>query len=193
RYAAGVSLGGNALLCWLGARRADAAGVIEAAAAVCAPLDLALCGRALEHGFARVYARHFLDTLKPRALAKLRHWPGAVDAAAVRRARTLYEFDDAVTAPLHGFTGADDYWTRASSKPVLRHIALPTLVLHARNDPFVPPPSLPAREELPPSVTLEVTDGGGHVGFVSGPFPGRLDWMPQRLLEFFAAQRRLHR
>ncbi|MBL8482643.1 MAG: hydrolase [Rhodocyclaceae bacterium] len=186
RFAAGVSLGGNALLCWLGAQGAQAGAVISAAAAVCAPLDLALCGRALERGFARVYTRHFLRSLKPRALAKLQRWPGSVNAAAVHKARTLYEFDDAVTAPLHGYHGAQDYWTRASAKHVLGQIALPTLILHARNDPFVPLRSLPAPEQLPANVTLEVTAEGGHVGFVSSPFPGRLDWMPQRLLEFFA-------
>jgi len=185
RYAAGVSLGGNALLRWLGEQGEAARGVIDAAASVCAPLDLHLSGRALEQGFSRLYTQHFLASLKPRAFHKHARWPGLIDPARVAKARTLYEFDDAVTAPLHGFRDADDYWTRASSKPVLKGIALPTLVLNARNDPFVPLAALPRADEVSAAVTLELPDEGGHVGFVAGPFPGHLDWLPRRLLDWF--------
>lgn len=186
RYAAGVSLGGNALLRWLGERGDDARGIIGAAASVCAPLDLHLCGRALERGFSKLYTQHFLASLKPRAFHKHARWPDLLEPARVAKARTLYEFDDAVTAPLHGFRDADDYWTRASAKPVLMGIALPTLVLNARNDPFVPLAALPGANEVSAAVTLELPDEGGHVGFVSGPFPGHLDWLPRRLLDWFA-------
>lgn len=104
--------------------------------------------------------------------------------------RTFGEFDDTVTAPLHGFAGARDYWTRASCKPWLRDIACPTLLLNARNDPFLPQQALPRQQEVSRQVTREFPDGGGHVGFISGPFPGNIDWLPARLLAFFAAHSR---
>jgi predicted alpha/beta-fold hydrolase len=189
RYAAGVSLGGSALLNWLGRQAGEALVVIDAAAAVCAPLDLHAAGSALSRGFNKlVYAQHFLLTLKPNALAKLRRHPGLVPPERIRAARTLREFDDAVTAPLHGYRSVDDYWTRASSKPWLKRIRVPTLIINARNDPFVPARSLPTESEVSRHVTLEYPEQGGHVGFVSGSFPGRLDWLPERLLRFFSAR-----
>ena len=183
-YVAGVSLGGNAFAKWLG-ESGDAARHVTAAAAISAPLDLMQAGAALERGFARVYARHFLGTLKVTALAKLDRFPGLYDAAAVRRATTLREFDNLVTAPLHGFRDTDDYWTRASAKPHLRGIRVPTLLLNARDDPFLPDSALPTEREVSPAVKLEFPARGGHVGFVTRPFPGRIDWLPRRLLHFF--------
>ena len=186
-YAAGVSLGGNALLKWLGESGASARQVVDRATSVSAPLDLMAAGDALGRGFSRAYAWHFLRTLRQKSLVKLDRFPGLFDAARVRAAFTLREFDDIVTAPLHGYRDTDDYWTRASSKPGLARIRVPTLVLNARNDPFLPATSLPGRNAVSSAVTLEQPDEGGHAGFVSGPFPGNLDWMPQRLLEFFGA------
>ena len=93
--------------------------------------------------------------------------------------------DDAVTGPVHGFAGADDYWSRSSAKPWLKAITVPALVVNPRNDPFLPAFALPGVGETSPSVRREQPAGGGHVGFVSGPFPGNLDWLPQRLLHFF--------
>jgi uncharacterized protein len=187
RYAAGVSLGGNALLKWLGTSGDAALGVIDAAASVCAPVDLTAAGEALGRGFSRLtYTRHFLASLIPSALAKLRRYPGLLDAQRVRAARTLYDFDDAVTAPLHGFSGAADYWARASSAPWLASIRVPTLVLNARNDPFLPARVLPTPAQVSAAVTLEYPAQGGHVGFVGGRFPGNLQWLPGRLLAFFA-------
>ena len=185
RFAAGVSLGGNALLVWLGTRGAMARRHVSAAAAICAPVDLAAAGHNLARGFNRVYTRHFLATLKQSAIAKLRQHPGLFDAAAVLRARTLHEFDNLVTAPLHGFRDTDDYWRRASSKPLLGGIALPTLVLNPRNDPFLPAGHLPRAADVSPSVCLEQPAEGGHVGFASGPWPGQLSWLPRRLVRFF--------
>lgn len=187
RFAAGVSLGGNALLKWLGKSAETALGVVEATAAVCAPVDLAVAGKALGRGFNRLsYARRFLLTLKPRALAKLRHYPDIIDARRVKSARTLYEFDDAVTAPLHGFRDVDDYWKRASAKPWLWRVRVPTLIINSLNDPFVPAEALPGPAQVSRYVTLEYPDEGGHAGFVSGAFPGNLQWLPRRLLAFFA-------
>jgi predicted alpha/beta-fold hydrolase len=184
-YAVGVSLGGSALLNWLGREGDRAALLLNAAAAVSAPLDLTAAGVAIGQGFNRIYARHFLQTLKPKALAMARRFPGKLDEASIRRADSMYAFDDVVTAPLHGFDGTDDYWLRASSKPWLRGITVPTLVLNARNDPFIPAASLPVSAEVSEAVTLEQPEDGGHAGFVSAPFPGRLDWLPLRLVQFF--------
>lgn len=184
-HAVGVSLGGNALLKWLGEQGSAAGAVLDAAAAVSAPIDLAACGHHLARGFNALYTQHFLHTLKPNSLAKLKRFPGLLDERRIRRAHTLYDFDDAVTAPLHGFAGADDYWFRASSKPWLTDIAVPTLLLNARNDPFLPAHALPLPDQVSPQVCLDFTEAGGHVGFVAGHLPGHLDWMPQRVLHFF--------
>jgi hypothetical protein len=184
-FAAGVSLGGNALLKWLGEREHDAMAVVAGAAAVCPPLDLAICGHALGRGFNRLYTHRFLITLKRKALAKLARDPDLFDAARVRAASTLYAFDDAYTGPVHGFSGADDYWRRASSKPWLAAIRVPTLLLCAANDPFVPSAALPAADALSAQVQFECPRGGGHVGFLGGRCPGHLDWLPARLLRHF--------
>ena len=184
-FAAGVSLGGNALLKWAGEQEGAARDVVQGIAGVCAPLDLTAAGQALQEGFSLVYAKRFLVTLKASAGAKLARFPELFDAGRMQAARNLYEFDDAVTAPLHGFRDAADYWRRASSKPWLGGIRLPALVLNALNDPFLPRQALPAPRQVAASVRLDYPEGGGHVGFVSGPFPGRLGWLPQRLLAHF--------
>ncbi len=188
-FAAGVSLGGNALLKWAGEQESAARDVVQALAGVCAPLDLTAAGRALEQGFSRIYAKNFLLTLKRSSAAKLGRFPGLFDAGRMRASRTLYEFDDAVTAPVHGFRSADDYWRRSSSKPWLGGIRLPALVLNALNDPFLPRQALPVAQEVAAAVTLDYPAGGGHVGFVVGAFPGHLGWLPRRLLAFFDSQR----
>lgn len=184
-HAAGVSLGGNALLKWAGEQGAAAAERVTGVAAFCAPLDLAACGHHLAQGFNRLYTRHFLDTLKSTAAARLDRFPGLFDAVRMRAAINLYQFDDAVTGPVHGFAGADDYWARSSAKPWLKSIAVPALAVNPKNDPFLPARHLPTRAEVSPAVRLEQPATGGHVGFVTGTFPGRLDWLPQRLLHFF--------
>jgi predicted alpha/beta-fold hydrolase len=181
-YVAGVSLGGNALLRWLGEQQ-HGAGIVDAAVSVSAPLDLAAGGAALSKGFNRLYTRMFLETLKPKALAKLERFPGLFDRAALLASSDLYSFDNVVTAPLHGYRDTDDYWHRASARHVLDDITVPTLVLNARNDPFLPSRHLP--QTASSAVTLEYPDTGGHVGFPVGPFPGRIDWLPRRILHFF--------
>ena len=188
RCAAGVSLGGNALLKWLGERDEGAAPLIARAAAISAPLDLAAAGNTLDRGLnRRLYARMFLRSLKRKALEKFSRFPRLLDAAAVRASATLRAFDDAVTAPLHGFDGTDDYWARASSMPWLGRIAIPTLILNARNDPFLPAAALPHAGQVSRSVVLDFPPQGGHAGFVSGTFPGSQDWLSTRILEFLSA------
>jgi len=187
-YVVGISLGGNALLKWLGEQGKRACHVIDGAVTVSVPIDLVAAGKALDSGFNRLYTQHFLGTLKKKALEKLNYFPGLFDAAAVARCATLYQFDNLVTAPLHGFSNTDEYWTISSSKPWLRHIQVPTLVINARNDPFMPSSALPAPTDVSSAVTLEFPAQGGHVGFLSSPFPGKLTWLPERIIRFFNNQ-----
>ncbi len=175
----GISLGGNALLRWVQEMGADASRYVSAVAAVSAPVDLAAGGHAIGTGFNRmVYTRMFLRTMKPKALRKLDQHPGLFNREALMQARDLYDFDNVFTAPLHGFRNTQDYWNRASSKPRLRQIQIPTLVVNSRNDPFVPSGSLPTRTEVGPKVTLWQPAHGGHVGFAQGRLPGHVRSMP---------------
>jgi len=185
-YAVGISLGGNALLKWLGEAGDAAHALVERAAAISAPLDLTAAGNALDRGFnRRVYTARFLLTLKAKSLRKAARFPGVLDAKAIAASTTFREFDTLVTARLHGFRDADDYWLRVSSKPLLKTISVPTLVINARNDPFLPAWALPTADDVSTAITLEQPATGGHVAFPSGPFPGNIDWLPQRLMEHF--------
>lgn len=183
--AIGWSLGGNALLKWLG--ETGPGNPLTAAAAISVPFRLERAAARMQRGFSRLY--------QWRLVAELRR-----SLAAKRRARGLdlpepprggfREFDDAVTAPLHGFRDANDYYARASSRPWLGRIAVPTRILHALDDPFMDPGAIPRERELAPAVTLELARRGGHVGFVEGRLPGRgryyaehriPDWLRLRL------------
>jgi predicted alpha/beta-fold hydrolase len=167
--AAGFSLGGNVLLKWLG-ERGDGAPVV-AAVAVSVPYDLAACARSLDGGgmWAWIYRTRFLRTLKRKALADARRHPSFLDPVAIRAASSFSEFDGAVTARLHGFTGAEDYWARSSSAGFLGRIRRPTLLLSAADDPFIPVTAIP-KEVIAgnASLTLRLEPHGGHVGFVGG-------------------------
>lgn len=185
-HAAGVSLGGSALLNWLGRAGSAASALVSRAAAVSSPAFVVPAGRALDRGLNRIYSRLFLKSLNPKARAMAERFPDEVDASRLRDFTTMWAFDDAVTAPLHGFDGTLDYWTRASSRPWLAGIEAPTLILNALNDPFVPPESLARPEDLSANVALEQPAQGGHAGFVTGAPPGRLDWLPRRLMRWFA-------
>ena len=187
-FAAGVSLGGNALLRWAEEAGASAAQTAAAVAAISSPIDLTAGGHAIGRGFNRYsYTPMFLRTMKPRALAKLAQHPGLFDRERLLAARDLYEFDNVFTAPLHGFADTDDYWRRASAKPHLRAIRIPALLLNARNDPFVPAASLPARHEVGEHVTLWQPAHGGHAGFPTGLPPGHLLSLPQAVLGWLRA------
>lgn len=183
-HAVGISLGGNMLAKWLGERGTDA-GFVASAASIGSPLDLAAGGAALSRGFNLVYTRMFLATLKAKALAKIARFPGIARADAVGESRDLYDFDNAYTAPVHGFRDTDDYWSRASGRPWLRAVEVPHLVLNARNDPFVPAASLPRPAEVSRFVHLEQPQEGGHIGFARGRPPGDLGFLPERLFRFF--------
>jgi uncharacterized protein len=186
--AVGVSLGGNALLRWAEEAGESAARSVGAVAAVSSPIDLAASGRAIGSGFNRqVYTRMFLGTMKPRAMRKLVQYPGLFDRDTLLAARTLYEFDNVFTAPLHGFRDTDDYWARGSAKPHLHRIRVPALVLNARNDPFVPAHSLPRAHEVGARVTLWQPAHGGHVGFPGGHWPGHVHTLPEAVMGWIKA------
>lgn len=188
---AGVSLGGNVLLKLLGERGPSLPDPIRAAAAVSVPFDLERGCRYISQGFSKVYDRHFLRTLKQKALDKLAAHPGLFDRAALDRATSIYDFDDAVTAPVHGFGDAHDYYSRSSALGFLDRIRLPTLLLSAIDDPFLPATVLDEVRDIAahnPRLTLEFTPQGGHVGFIGG----RLPWRPvyyaeRRVCEFLAS------
>lgn len=188
---AGVSLGGNVLLKWLGETGSRVPPRVRAATAVSVPFDLARSVRHIAQGFSRVYEAHFLRSLRRKAYAKLARFPGMFDDDALARARSLYDFDDVVTAPVHGFAGADDYYARASSLRYLDRIRLPTLLLSAIDDPFLPAAVLDEVRAIAartPALKLEFVPHGGHAGFVTGRAPWRAGYYAERrIADFFAA------
>lgn len=179
-FAVGVSLGGNALLRWAQEAGQSAARHVRALASICSPLDLAAGGWALGRGINRhIYTPMFLKTMRHKALQKLGQYPGLFDRQALDAARDLHAFDNVFTAPLHGFRDTEDYWARASAKSHMQALRVPSLVVHARNDPFVPAWSLPARRDVSGYTTLWQLQQGGHVGFAQGMPPGDLHYLPQ--------------
>jgi len=185
-FCVGISLGGNALLRWAQEAGESAKQTVSAVAAVCSPIDLAASGMAIGRGFNRhVYTRMFLKTMRPKALLKLKQFPGLFAKAAMDAARDLYDFDNVFTAPLHGFKNTEDYWKKASAKPRLNEIKIPALVVNALNDPFVPARSLPHTREVGSCVTLWQPAQGGHVGFPTGAFPAHIHTMPAQVGDWF--------
>lgn len=184
----GVSLGGNVLLKWLGERGDTVPASIRAAVAVSAPFDLAAASARIDRGFSKVYGRFFLKTLKAKTAAKLSQFPDVVDPAALARIRTLRDFDELVTGPVHGFGGADEYYARSSSINFLSRIRVHTLLLNARNDPFLPASILDRVSEIArdnPNLTCCFPPSGGHVGFVAGGSPRDADfWMERVTLDW---------
>lgn len=173
--AVGVSLGGNALMKWVAEMGPMAQENIVAAAAVSSPLDLVAAGKAIDQGVNKwLYARMFLSTMREKAQRKWDQYPGLFDLKKAMQATTLEAFDDAFTAPLHGFEGVNDYWMRASAKPVLKRIQAPTLLMNALNDPFIPAWSLPNDRDVASCTEVWRPHHGGHVGFVE-PL-GPQDW-----------------
>jgi predicted alpha/beta-fold hydrolase len=178
-HVVGVSLGGNVLAKWLG-EQGEAGRMVRRAVVVCGALDLHVIAAALERGFCRVYTWAFLRTLRRSALERLVRFPGLYDPAAVRAAGTLRAFDDAVTAPLHGFRDAEDYWTRSSSRPLLRNVRVPLLLINPLDDPFYPAHELPRADELSDTIVVDRPATGGHVGFSTL----RGDWLARRVVAF---------
>ena len=187
---AGVSLGGNVLLKWLGELGESAPRQLVRAAAISVPFDLEAGSRQMEHGFARNYVRHFLHTLRQKTLLKLEQYPDLCDRAALLRARTFWDFDDAVTAPVHGFAGAHDYYARSSSLGFLSRIRRSTFLLNALDDPFLPRSVLATVRELAgvsPLLHCEQTTRGGHVGWVEGQPWHQTYYMEGRVLRWLSS------
>lgn len=191
RGAIGFSLGGNLLLKYLGeegraggGRQAGSPG-LDAAVAISVPFDLTAGAAMLERGpMARVYTEYFLRSLRRKLIAKADLLRSLVDLDAALRARTLREFDDAITAPLHGFADAADYYARSSSANYLESIRVPTLLLQAEDDPFLPPAALPHRAIAKnPHLVPAISSHGGHVGFITGT-----PWAPRFIAEESAAE-----
>ena len=187
--AAGVSLGGNVLLKWLGENPGQA--FLAAAAAVSTPYDLAAGAHHLETWIGLIYCEKFLKTLRPKAFDVARRFPEAaakLDLSRIRRARTFWEFDDAATGPLHGFTGAEDYYARSSSLNYLGRVKTPTFCLSAEDDAFLPPSVLPvARQRASSSIDFRTTAHGGHIGFIAGRVPWRpVYWAEEQAVGWLA-------
>ncbi len=181
--AVGYSLGGNVLLKYLGESAGDTP--LNAACAVSVPLDLHECADALDTGFSKIYRRYLLKRMKSAVTRKFDPHTAAFDWDRAMNARTFAEFDDAVTAPLHGFHGKQDYYDRCSSVHYLRSIQTRTLIINAVDDPFMTPHVIPTADRLSDCVTLEVAEHGGHVGFIDGGLPWRPTYyLPARILQF---------
>ncbi len=179
--AIGYSMGGNVLLKWLGEQGAEAP--LAAAAAVSVPFDLEAAARRLEQGFSRLYQYHLLQSLRGKMSAKLTRFKLPFTAQILTAARTFWHYDEFVTAPLHGFRNAADYYARSSARFYLATIRTPTLILHARDDPFLPETAIP--RACPTTVTLEIHARGGHVGFLTDPAPGwTRPWLESRLVHY---------
>jgi predicted alpha/beta-fold hydrolase len=181
--AAGYSLGGNVLLKYLG--ESGAGCPLKAAAAVSVPLNLHACAEALNIGISKGYQRYLLKRMKRAVTRKFNPHTAAFDWQRAMRAGTFAEFDDAVTAPLHGFANKDDYYDKCSSVHFLKGIERPTLIVNALDDPFMTPKVVPGAEQLSEHVTLEISTHGGHVGFIEGGTPWRPRfYLPERLIGF---------
>ena len=187
---AGFSLGGNVLLKWLGERGAEVPPSIRAAAAVSVPYDLARGSRYINRGFSRVYEQHFLRSLVRKATVKRGRFPDILAEVDLAALRTMWDFDDAVTAPVHGFRDAADYYERSSSLRWLDRIRVPTLLVSAADDPFLPAAVLDevrATAHENDAIRCEFVEQGGHVGFIAGTLPWRpLYWAESRVMEFLS-------
>jgi len=180
----GFSLGGNVVLKWLGEQ--GAAAPVTTGIAVSVPFVLSHAGERLEKSFSRVYQKHLLSRCHHKYTQKFSVLESPlVPTLVVKKLNTFYQFDDQITAPLHGFKGADDYYAQSSSRQFLKHIERPTLIIHARDDPFMWSHTVPEEGELSPSVLLELSESGGHVGFISGNHPLNAKyWVDNRIIEW---------
>jgi len=189
---AGVSLGGNVLLKFLGERGEALPPQLKAAAAISVPFDLARSSKRINRGFSKFYQRFFLNSLRKKAREKAQRFPDLAARDRIAALRTLEDFDNLITGPLHGFRDAQDYYARSSSLPYLTKIKLKTLLFSAVDDPMLPPEVLDevrdaARDN--PALEVDFVERGGHAGFITGSVPWRpFYYAEHRVGEFFAHQ-----
>lgn len=179
--AVGYSLGGNMLACLL-AKEGESV-PLDAAVIVSAPFMLEQCSYHMDKGFSRVYQRYLLNLLKANAARKLKAYPDTlpVSLRQLKKVRRIREFDDLITAKIHGFADAIDYYRQCSAMPLLSKITQPTLIIHAKDDPFMDHHSIPAQEFLPDNVHYQLTEHGGHVGFIGGTLRRPKMWLEARI------------
>jgi len=184
--AVGISLGGNALIKYLGEQGNDCP--LTAAMAISIPFELGICAKELETGFSRVYQRYLIKSLNKKMHDKFKNKAAPIELSNLNEWTNFYSFDHNVTAPIHGFNSVDDYYTKSSCKQFIKHITTPTLILHSKDDPFMNQSVLPNEDDLSESVTLELTEQGGHVDFVYGdtPFNPKY-WSEKRMVDFFTS------
>jgi len=188
--AIGASLGGNVLLKWLGENPAQS--IIKAAATMSVPYDLAAGARSLSIGAGLFYTAQFFQTMRRKTVSVVERFGVKLDVAGAMRARTFHDFDNASTAPLHGFRDADDYYQRASSLPFLHAITTPALCISAEDDPFLPIEALRrAQAAASKAVEFRVSRGGGHTGFIAGTVPWRAEYWGEELMVGWVAARAL--
>ncbi len=188
-FAIGYSLGANMLLKLLGEKKE--ASLLSAAVAVSPPLQLDICARQMDKGFSKFYQHMLLQDLKASLDKKYdKHDMNSIISLKrenIKKLKTFWDFDGAYTAPVHGFTSAQDYYSKSSSRQYLKNIKQPTLIIHSLDDPFMTPDILPSKNEISSSVMLEVSKKGGHVGFISGSLFKPKYWTEQRIIKFFRA------
>jgi predicted alpha/beta-fold hydrolase len=184
-FIVGYSLGGNVLLHWMGQQKYTAHEKLTGACAVSTPYDLVKTGEQLSSGIHRLYGSHFLRSLKRKAIQKIINHGLEIKIDQINHCKTLKDFDDTFTAPMHGFSDVYDYWHKASSKPFIPNIKVKTLLIQAQNDPFLPdydPESITRKNS---AIELKNNQTGGHVGFVGGHFPGNVQWIPRQVINHF--------
>jgi hypothetical protein len=178
----GFSLGGSVLLKWLGEKGEKAS--TQTAIAVSVPFRLNDAADRLDQRFSRLYQKYLVSSCQKKYKQKFAENGSPLDVN-VDELNTFYTFDDHITAPLHGFENADDYYQKCSSRQFLKNIQKPTLIIHAKDDPFMWKHTAPEETELSPAVHLELSESGGHVGFISGKFPWKAEyWLESRIQQW---------
>jgi predicted alpha/beta-fold hydrolase len=186
-YAVGFSIGGNMLLKLLG--EWEEKSLLKSAVSVSAPLNLSICADTIEKGFAKNYQNYLLQPLKKSLLQKYEWFEMEallnMSQEEVANIKTIREFDEKYTAKIHGFKGSQDYYAKCSAKQFLKNIKIPTLIIHALDDPFMTVEILPKSDEVSKFITLEISKYGGHVGFVTGTFKKPIYWLDEKISSFF--------
>lgn len=186
--AIGFSLGGNMLGCYLGQEQANT--TLKAAVIVSAPFMLEPCSKRLDQGFSRLYQYYLLQQLKQNAKRKLERYPNSLplSLSELQHIKTISAFDNVITAPIHGYQDAYDYYRQCSAMPLLSQIKIPLLIIHAKDDPFMTPDVIPENQSLPDNIEYQLTEHGGHVGFVSGTWHNPVMWLENRIPDWLSTK-----